>query len=127
VLRGLAAQADVEGPGRAVSSPGAPAVPDPPAEQLVEEDQVLGLPGGPVDTARAVEALKDVAGETIRRPQLPLALLLVVALFLLVQNRIDRRDPKLAGSDVEEEPDLEFRPVSRVVQRVVPRPGGATA
>ncbi|HWH30939.1 MAG TPA: hypothetical protein VNU26_18615, partial [Mycobacteriales bacterium] len=60
-----------------------------------------------------------------RRPTLPIALLLVVGLFLLVQNRIDRRDPKLAGADVDEEPELEFRPVHRVVR---PNwPGGAPA
>lgn len=80
-------------------------------------EPALGLPSGPVSGARAVEALKDVAGETIRRPTLPIALLLVVGLFLLVQNRIDRRDPKLAGAAVDEEPDLEFRTF---------RPGGAT-
>jgi hypothetical protein len=99
-----------------------------PGEQLGEpvRDEgppVLGLPEGPVSGARAVEALKDVAGETIRRPTLPLALILLVGLFLLVQNRIDRRDPKLAGAAVDEEPELEFRPVRGLVFL----PGGAPA
>lgn len=88
-----------------------------------DRERELGLPGGGLTGSRAVEALKDVAGETIRRPQLPIALLLVVALFLLVQNRIDRRDPKLAGAPVDAEPELEFRPFNRVV----PRAGGAPA
>lgn len=118
------------GPGSASPSGGsggaaAPAAPAGTAEPPASEP-VLGLPGGPVSGARAVEALKDVAGETIRRPTLPIALLLVVGLFLLVQNRIDRRDPKLAGAEVDEEPDLEFRSVDRVVRRPA-RPGGAFA
>ena len=42
------------------------------------------------------------------RSAFPIALLLLVALFLAVQNRIDRRDPKLALAPVGVEPDLEF-------------------
>jgi hypothetical protein len=88
----------------------------------------LALPGGRFTGSGAVEALKDVAEETIRKPQLPIALLLLVALFLLIQNRIDRRDPKLAGVPVEEEPELEFRPFHRVVvPGSVPGMGGAPA
>jgi hypothetical protein len=70
----------------------------------------FGIPGGVLSGSAAVDALKDVAGETIRRPQLPIVLLLIVGLFLLVQNRIDRRDPKLAGAPVDADPELEFRP-----------------
>lgn len=69
---------------------------------------MLGRPGGPLTGSRAVEALRDVAQETIRRPQLPIVLLLVVGLFLLAQNRIDRRDPKLADAPLEAEPELAF-------------------
>lgn len=57
------------------------------------------------------QVLKDVVTETITEPQLPLALLVVVVLFLLVQNRIDRRDPKLASAPLEAEPELDFGPV----------------
>jgi large repetitive protein len=104
------------------AAPGeAPAAGNAPVVESAEP--VLGLPGGPISGARAVEALKDVAGETIRRPTLPLALLLVVALFLAVQNRIDRRDPKLAMASVEEEPLLDFRPRGRSG----PTTGGALA
>jgi hypothetical protein len=42
----------------------------------------------------------------------PLALLAIVIFFLIVQNRIDRRDPKLALAAVSADEDLEFRPPS---------------
>jgi hypothetical protein len=64
-------------------------------------------------------AIKNVLGQTITKPQLPLALFIIVLLFLLVQNRIDRRDPKLAAAPVNAEPELTFGPVLR--------PGGSTA
>ena len=48
-----------------------------------------------------------------------LALFVIVLLFLLVQNRIDRRDPKLAVASADAQPELTFGPVLR--------PGGATA
>jgi hypothetical protein len=68
------------------------------------------------------DAIKNVLNSTITRPQLPLALLFVVVLFLLVQNRIDRRDPKLAAAPVTAEPELSFGPRVRSLQT-----GGATA
>jgi hypothetical protein len=37
-----------------------------------------------------------------------MALLLVLALFLTIQNRIDEKDPKLALAPVYGEPDLAF-------------------
>ena len=49
----------------------------------------------------------------------PLALFVIVLLFLLVQNQIDRRDPKLAVLPSNAEPELTFGPILR--------PGGATA
>lgn len=64
-------------------------------------------------------AIKNVLNQTITKPQLPLALLVIVLLFLLVQNRIDRRDPKLAAAPVSADPELTFGPILR--------PGGATA
>jgi hypothetical protein len=65
------------------------------------------------------KAIKNVLGQTITKPQLPLALFIIVLLFLLVQNRIDRRDPKLAAAPVNAEPELTFGPILR--------PGGSTA
>ena len=67
-------------------------------------------------------AIKGVIGSTITKPQLPLALFVILVLFLLVQNRIDRRDPKLAAAPIEAEPELEFGPRVRFLST-----GGATA
>ena len=69
------------------------------------------LPKDFVD-APVPDVIKDVAIGTIKRPTLPLALLAIVVLFLLAQNRIDRRDPKLAAAPVEAEPELDFSPYS---------------
>ena len=41
-------------------------------------------------------------------PQLPLGLLVVVALFLLAQNQIDKRDPKFATTRTAEPRELDF-------------------
>lgn len=69
-------------------------------------------------SAPAPEVIRDLAIGTIKRPTLPLALLAIVVLFLLAQNRIDRRDPKLAAAPVEAEPELDFSTIVR-------RPEGA--
>jgi hypothetical protein len=53
----------------------------------------------------------QVAVKSLEKPQFPLVLLVVVAVFLLVQNRIDRKDPKLATAPVDAEPMLGFGPV----------------
>ncbi len=65
---------------------------------------------------------EETLKKATRQPTLPLAVLAVVAAFLLVQNRIDRRDPKLAAAPVEAEPELDFGPVLRLRG-----PGGAPA
>jgi hypothetical protein len=52
----------------------------------------------------------QVAVKSLEKPQFPLLLLVVVALFLLIQNRIDRKDPKLASAPVDSEPTLGFGP-----------------
>jgi hypothetical protein len=77
-----------------------------------------GIPGA-IPGTDVPKAIKNIVGQTITKPQLPLALFVIVLLFLLVQNRIDRRDPKLAAAPVDAEPELTFGPVFR--------PGGATA
>jgi hypothetical protein len=63
-----------------------------------------------------------------RKPTIPLLLLLVVVGFLLLQNQIDRRDPKLASAPVGAEPELDFGPVLGL-RPSVPKPmgGGAPA
>ncbi|MDT7544930.1 MAG: large repetitive protein, partial [Actinomycetota bacterium] len=84
-------------------------------------DLVRGLPAipGAIPGTDVPKAIKNVLGQTITKPQLPLALFVIVLLFLLVQNQIDRRDPKLAAAPVTAEPELTFGPTLR--------PGGATA
>ncbi|MCU1590326.1 MAG: Ig-like domain repeat protein [Frankiales bacterium] len=77
-----------------------------------------GIPGA-IPGTDVPAAIKNVLGQTITKPQLPLALFVIVLLFLLVQNRIDRRDPKLAAAPVSAEPELMFGPILR--------PGGASA
>ncbi len=67
---------------------------------------IPGIPPG----VGVPDAIKNVINSTITKPQLPLALFVIVLLFLLVQNKIDRRDPKLAAAPVLAEPDLHFGP-----------------
>jgi hypothetical protein len=81
--------------------------------------RVTGAIPGAVPGTDVPRAIKKVLGQTITKPQLPLALFVIVLLFLLVQNRIDRRDPKLAVAPTTAEPELSFGPVLR--------PGGVTA
>jgi hypothetical protein len=54
-------------------------------------------------------------------PQLPLGLFGVLLLFLVVQNRIDRRDPKLVLNDASSSLELEFRPVRGTIREPVRR------
>jgi hypothetical protein len=49
------------------------------------------------ETARRVS---EVAMHIAERPQYPLGVAALVAIFLLVQDLIDRRDPKLAVAQV---------------------------
>ena len=85
---------------------------------------VPGLPVTPVPGARtpfipspALDQVPALIGKALsglgQRPTIPLVLLSVVVGFLLLQSRIDRRDPKLAAAPVGAEPELEFGPVVR--------------
>lgn len=108
---------------RPATSPGtttAPAAGEAPEEGVASEDQVVGLPAGPITGVRAAEALTGAVtgavSATADRPGLPLALLLVIGLFLLVQHRLDHRDPKLlaVGGPHDEDDALLFeQPVTR--------------
>jgi hypothetical protein len=53
-------------------------------------------------------AVHTLVQTSVRHPVAPLALGVLVLLFLLVQHRIDRRDPKLRRIASTELPDLEF-------------------
>jgi hypothetical protein len=58
-----------------------------------------------------IAAIAAVAQAVAKTASFPLALIAAVALFLLVQNMIDRRDPKLALAPVYRHPDLPFGPL----------------
>ncbi|MDQ1687196.1 MAG: large repetitive protein [Frankiaceae bacterium] len=64
------------------------------------------IPPDPIN--RVPELLGRAAVRSLDRPQVPVILLILVILFLLVQNRIDRRDPKLANAPLGAEPTLGF-------------------
>jgi hypothetical protein len=66
--------------------------------------------GGPVTVARLAAIRTAQAAILVgRQPQIPLVLLMVVAAFLAVQDRIDRRDPKLAhAATSQREAELAF-------------------
>jgi hypothetical protein len=57
-----------------------------------------------------VDAISELVVPVVQRTAFPLILLIVAALFLLVQDRIDRRDPKLAHAPLHARPDLPFLP-----------------
>jgi hypothetical protein len=59
---------------------------------------------------KLLRRVAEVAAEVGKRSAFPGALLLMVFGFLMVQNRIDRKDPKLALAPVYPTPDLEFEP-----------------
>ena len=82
----------------------------------------VALDAGPsfLRTAREVaQRATQAAVAVVKSPQYPLAALLVAGIFLLVQDFIDRRDPKLVAAALHDEDDGEdfpdvFLPVERV-------------
>jgi hypothetical protein len=60
--------------------------------------------------SRLVKAISKLVAPVVERTAFPLILLIVAGLFLLVQDRIDRRDPKLARAPLHARPDLPFLP-----------------
>ncbi len=56
------------------------------------------------------ETIKRGVQATVEKSAFPFLLIVIVLLFLLVQDRIDRRDPKLALAPVYRDPDLKFTP-----------------
>jgi hypothetical protein len=112
----------------ALPSPGASAGPPgarpsaavrvaPPAGSIKPGTQVSGRLGGGgthrtslfkaiVDSI--IEAVQTVAPSVIKGIRLPFGLLLAVLIFLLIQNWIDHRDPKLALAPSYADPDLSF-------------------
>jgi hypothetical protein len=62
------------------------------------------------DVSSAVQGVVDAVAHAGGGTGFPLMLLLVVLAFLLMQNRIDRRDPKLALASVAADDTVEFLP-----------------
>jgi hypothetical protein len=60
--------------------------------------------------SRIMKAISKLVVPVVQRTAFPLILLIVAGLFLLVQDRIDRRDPKLAHAPLHARPDLPFLP-----------------
>lgn len=56
------------------------------------------------------EPVLRIAGAVAERSTISVSLLLVVVVFLLVQDRMDRNDPKLALAPVYPDPELDFGP-----------------
>lgn len=72
--------------------------------------RVISLqPATPITPAvdeSVISQIGRVAVEAIEKAAFPIALMLLVGGFLMVQNRIDRKDPKLALAPVDSERDL---------------------
>jgi hypothetical protein len=75
------------------------------------------VPAAPrVDIAEALPALATGTVEAVAsRPEIPAGLVVVVVVFLLLQGRIDRRDPKLALVRLEDDAPLDFEPTEVVL------------
>lgn len=112
-------------PGGAVAPPGpvGPTSPTAPPKQLQPGTPPSGAVGPTTPTHRALPrpaagliatevpaAIARTVTQALSQPTIPLVLLSVVVGFLLLQNRIDRRDPKLRSAPVGAEPELEFGP-----------------
>jgi hypothetical protein len=66
------------------------------------------------DLTRAVVAAVKAILRNADKTVFPAILLVIVALFLVVQDRIDRSDPKLALAPLFPDPDLDFPPPSSI-------------
>jgi len=111
-------------------SPGpAPAGPAPSPDPRVAPRPAPPRPGGPAGPggpppasvippvrppsnppSNIIESAGRVVEEAAEGAAFPLLLVILVVLFLIIQNRIDRRDPKLAQAPVHAGEELEFRP-----------------
>ena len=67
------------------------------------------------ESSPATESVRalEIASTVAKKSTLPMSLLLVVVIFLLVQDRMDRNDPKLALAPVYPDPELSFGPRPR--------------
>ena len=75
-------------------------------EPLPKEPPYSTTAAPPGDDQSVIERLAQAAAEAAKRFAFPLALSLVVGGFLMLQNRLDNRDRKLALAPVDAEQDL---------------------
>jgi len=76
---------------------------------------VTHLPAPPTDPAPSIgrstlAVIGHAAVVVTKNTAIPLTLLVLVGLFLAVQNRLDRSDPKLALAPVYADPGVSFVP-----------------
>jgi hypothetical protein len=81
---------------------------DVPAAGRTEVPGGLAQPPAVRGLGELIKRIAQVAAEVGKRSAFPSGLLLLVLGFLSIQNRIDRRDPKLALAPVYPTPDLPF-------------------
>ena len=77
-------------------------------EDDVTPAEALAKPPGLDGLKKILQQIAHVAAEVGKRSAFPSGLLVLVVIFLTLQNRIDRRDPKLALAPVHPTPDLPF-------------------
>lgn len=70
------------------------------------EDNDYAVTGSSSADQSFIAQIGRVATEAAQQAAFPIALILMVAAFLMVQNRIDSKDPKLALAPVDSEHDL---------------------
>ncbi|MDT7537258.1 MAG: hypothetical protein QOI82_843 [Actinomycetota bacterium] len=56
----------------------------------------------------ALPVVQNIVQRSVQHPEAPIALCAIALLFLLVQHRIDRRDPKLRVAPRGQYEELEF-------------------
>ena len=91
------------------STDGQLAHPHPPDRETETPAGTLAQPPGLDGLRKVLQRIAQVAAEVGKRSAFPTGLLVLVVIFLGLQNRIDRRDPKLALAPVHPTPDLPFR------------------
>lgn len=91
----------------AASAPSAPSgAPDasrPPAPPAAGGVETVSPDARPVSTSRGATNPVREALDAARRFSLPLSLVALVVAFLVVQSRVDRRDPKLAAAPITDD------------------------
>ncbi|WP_432571689.1 fibronectin type III domain-containing protein [Kineococcus sp. SYSU DK005] len=109
--------------GAAVPTAGSPG----PGTGATAGGTTTGGPGLRGAVAAAARTIATVGVAVVRHAQYPAGLLLLALLFLLVQHRIDRDDPKLALAPLRPDPETPFppaRPDTRPDTRAARRAGG---